>query len=888
MATVDTLQIEISASSEKAASAIDKLTASMTKLQGAFKGTGSKKFENLSKSLRELGETAKGLEDSIGALAKAASAVERLSNIKNVKIPKGIGDGIRNIGLAAEMVTPQAVANLDNMTRSLQRLQNVDLRGLPSALRSTSRTSKATRARSAAAESGTEEVESKTRGVSAVLARIKKPFKIAIDVIDLKRVSTLAKAAFSHLKNLGKRIKMRIDNKPIMNLSKVLPRLSKTISGLGRVAFYRAIRTAIKAITQAFDEGLKNAYAFSAGLSSAIDGRIAVALDSLSGHALTMKNQLGAAFGSLLTALAPIINAIIGLITALATAITQLFAAFTGGTFLRAKDVSSKFADDMQRGGGAAKEWKNQLMGFDEINRLEDQSGGGGGGGGSALSAEDMFDVETVDSAIQDFVHSLKDAVKHGRWSEVGQLLGEKMNEIVDSVRWEEIGRKIGHFFDGAIQSLYYTLSTFNFNNLGYRLATLVNNALEMIDFTVWGRLLVKKMTWAIDLFLGFISGLNWRLVGEKIGNLLRGALDEATEWLNKYDWAKVTEEIKTNLIEFIDGLDTASLAESLKGFLSAAFDAAFAVIDVLFPDGIVPAICDAIVNLVTSAVAYIKTDDFKAAHNILQYKIDKALFGEGFANWLWSKGDYAGKDIVMGLINGVETGGDVGGAVDTNIVKPVTDKFTTFMPTIDEYGNEIFRIMDTSFAGVGDSAGTMATNVNSSMIDVNNAFGGVGSSVWTMYGNADSALSSMDSSVYGYGQNMVNNLNAIASAAAEAWGWLKAVGDRGQARIDANGGIWNSLSGLPYASGGFPSDGQLFLAREAGPELVGTMGGRTAVANNDQIVAGIREGVFEAVSAAMGGGNSNSNQPINIYMDGKLIARSTTKYQTQMARANG
>ena len=35
-----------------------------------------------------------------------------------------------------------------------------------------------------------------------------------------------------------------------------------------------------------------------------------------------------------------------------------------------------------------------------------------------------------------------------------------------------------------------------------------------------------------------------------------------------------------------------------------------------------------------------------------------------------------------------------------------------------------------------------------------------------------------------------------------------------------------------------------MFIAREAGPELVGTMGNRTAVANNDQIVAGIAGGV--------------------------------------------
>lgn len=50
------------------------------------------------------------------------------------------------------------------------------------------------------------------------------------------------------------------------------------------------------------------------------------------------------------------------------------------------------------------------------------------------------------------------------------------------------------------------------------------------------------------------------------------------------------------------------------------------------------------------------------------------------------------------------------------------------------------------------------------------------------------------------------------------------------------------------FANGGFPDAGQLFIAREAGAEMVGSMGGHTAVANNDQIVEGIREGVEAAM----------------------------------------
>ncbi len=54
------------------------------------------------------------------------------------------------------------------------------------------------------------------------------------------------------------------------------------------------------------------------------------------------------------------------------------------------------------------------------------------------------------------------------------------------------------------------------------------------------------------------------------------------------------------------------------------------------------------------------------------------------------------------------------------------------------------------------------------------------------------------------------------------------------------------------YASGGYPDTGQLFIARERGPEMVGQIGGRTAVANNSQIVDGVSSGVERGVERAM------------------------------------
>ena len=61
----------------------------------------------------------------------------------------------------------------------------------------------------------------------------------------------------------------------------------------------------------------------------------------------------------------------------------------------------------------------------------------------------------------------------------------------------------------------------------------------------------------------------------------------------------------------------------------------------------------------------------------------------------------------------------------------------------------------------------------------------------------------------------------------------------------DFNNPFGIDLKELEYkAAGGFVDEGQLFIAREAGAEMVGSMNGRTAVANNDQIVEGIAGGV--------------------------------------------
>ena len=91
------------------------------------------------------------------------------------------------------------------------------------------------------------------------------------------------------------------------------------------------------------------------------------------------------------------------------------------------------------------------------------------------------------------------------------------------------------------------------------------------------------------------------------------------------------------------------------------------------------------------------------------------------------------------------------------------------------------------------------------------------------------------------------------------------------------------------FARGGFPDTGQMFIAREAGPELVGRIGRRTAVANNDQIV----QGIASAVRSAMTGVNSPSNGgttriTVQNVLNGKAIGESVIEYHNGKVKQTG
>lgn len=144
--------------------------------------------------------------------------------------------------------------------------------------------------------------------------------------------------------------------------------------------------------------------------------------------------------------------------------------------------------------------------------------------------------------------------------------------------------------------------------------------------------------------------------------------------------------------------------------------------------------------------------------------------------------------------------------------------------------------------------------------------FGAVGASIALIIGNIITLVLGVIKYIKEWGnmslwQKIVAGILLVASAACAVWAIAEAIkGNYVMAGVAAAIGIGVAVGGVAvidcFAEGGFPVTGDLFIANEGAPEMVGTIGRRTAVANNDQIVESIKRGVYEAVQSADVGGD--------------------------------
>ena len=657
-------------------SGLDKL-ANLSETLGKLSSLGNLKLGSIANGINKIGEAVNNISLSgVENLEDITKALQGLSSVRTVRMPKVTG-GSSAGGSSGDTTTSvgsdvsEATDDVNRYTDTVEQASNASnrLKAILSSLGGVFRKTGADSADSfvkrtsdvdilkmklqGAKEKLNSLLSADTRNNTAIANVTGQIKQLEEELKKAKRESNLFNKALGSLGNGLKKIgsagvgffKRQLD-KATAPFKNITAESKKFLHSIKRIAMYRAIRFFFSQLAAVMKEGINNLYKY----SNAMGGTFAGSMDRLATSFQYLKNSLGAMVSPIINALAPAIDFVIDKFVALLNIMNQFFARLTGAsTFTAAKKQATSYGGAISSAGGAAKkaakEIKDATLGIDELNIIsqpDNDTASGGGGGGADYGS--MFEELPIGNAISDFADKLKAAFEAGDWKELGTLLGNKFNEIVDSIDWSGVGHKIGYGLNGAIQIAYWSLKTADFKNLGNHIAELLNGALEEIDFTYVGRLLVRGITAGLDLLIGFLGGLDWGLVGKSIGDGLRGAFDEAYEWITSYDWGKMADSVYENLKKFLLGIDFSTLAQSFFRMLGAALGAAVSLIGTFVPD-VVGDIADYFKQ-------YINTD--------------------GDKHW-WE----IGADIIKGIFEGIWNAiKNIGVWIYDNVFKPFIDGF--------------------------------------------------------------------------------------------------------------------------------------------------------------------------------------------------------------------
>lgn len=679
---------------------------------------------------------------------------------------------------------------------------------------------------------------------------------------------SIASGASSAASAVG-RFVSEVGNRALGRVQKFTKGLNNIIGSFKRIAFYRFVRTVIKEITEGFKEGVDNLYQW----SKLANGEFAQSMDRIATSSLYLKNSLGAMVAPLINAIAPAIDFLIDKFVALLNVINRVFALFTGaGYWTKAKKYPTEYAKAVSSGAGKAADalHKLGLAQIDELTILDKNHGdtGSGGGGGDALDYGSMFETEKLGGGIWD---KIKEAIEKGDWRGAGRILAEKLNEVVAGLDTRKWGRELGTKINNGLEFAYGFMKYTDFRQIGAKIADFINGGLESINFETAGRLAVRKITALYDTLIGFVTKLDWGLVGKSISDYIIGAFSEWNEWLDGIDWYGLGTKLRMKFDEMIANINWDAVGQEVLTFAKNAINAA--------------------VELGIGIILPISDIDFEDRNKTASKLVDKIV------NLL--------NPLTLGLI-GFVVGGPGGAAIGATIGLGIQFAMhTDLVGKADRYGDRLNEV-------VKKHTQTAQTDIDRFGSD---ATGVTGRHFKNMESKINTSLSSSSSIVH-------NKTGDISKEISRQWSDINRNTDTSWSGIVSKIGQWiekakqklnfswklpevklphiptphfsmaTGIMGVQFpkfdgwwAEGGFPDSGSLFIAREGGsPEMVGSMGGRTAVANNDQIVAGISQGVYEAVRDAMGDGG----QAVNVYLDGKQISGSVVKNINSETRRTG
>lgn len=533
----------------------------------------------------------------------------------------------------------------------------------------------------------------------------------------------------------------------------------------------------------------------------------------------------------LINAFTPVIQ-IINTILAKMQTLAAYFKAFSAALFGDAGDAASSasssmasaavasgdMADNMGSAAKSAKDMKNSLAAFDEINNLTSSSGsggsgGGGSGGGGGASGIDfgefsgeLFSEVTVNPEIEAATAKLKEML---------EALKKTAEPATDALKklWDEGLAKLGNFTWTALRDFWeYFLKPIGTWVLGDGMPEFFNITNDLLNDIDWEKLndSLKDLWIALEPFTEHIGeGMLWFYknvmvpIGKWTANyILPEFFEELADALNgvNYYLDKV-KPLFDALEEFLDGIN--------KKLENSAFNKGIDKIN-------------GFLDRLGIKVELPSLEEFFSDR-----AVDNALRSVGAFDTIMTFAD------IMQTLQGLETWWK-------EHVSPYLDI---------ELWRQSWSVIKTTLKEKWDET------VQQWKSDISNWWNGSVMS-WFSADKWSSGLSGVKTGFESAFNSAFDGVKQLWNRFAE---WLNQKLNFDIDPIEIAGvqifdGANISLGKLPtFASGGFPEMGQVFIARESGPEMVGRIGNRNTVANNDQIVDAISKGVYMAMTSSSG-----------------------------------
>lgn len=914
---VETLEIKVVSNTKDATDGLAKLVGTLDKLKNVTKGNNG--FDGLQKSLESITATASKLES--GAILKLRSLAQGLKALGEVKISKTIEERLFNIGAAVDLLKDIDMTKLTELTGGLQTFSsvgniktpvpgNVSVPGTPAATASLPDISQTEREVQAAAETleeGRSRFAAFADGARTAIGTV----GLAFLKLDAQMRQFFAKHNIS-LRSIGSSIGRFLTapfRKAKEEVTKFTGAFGRFFAMFKKRAMYRMINGIISAITDGFKTGTDNLYQY----SKAINGPFADSMDRIATALLYFKNSIGAAVGPLINMLAPAIEYVTDKAVEFLNTINQLFARLSGAsTWTKAIRYPKEYAEAADDAKKANEELKRTILGFDELNVLQDNKTKDSSKSKTADDYSKMFEEVALTAADNPFagffepfkaawdnegqntINSIKKAFGQVKEliSTVGQTFAEVWKngtgqEIIEKILriWQNIFDTIGaiaerikeawnendngkrivqgilDIFDsilGTIEDI--TKSTkewaekFDFGPLLESIANLLESIKPLVDDIgdslkwVWDNIILPIINWAgedvapaaIDLISAAVSLLHtttekakpvlewlwenfFKPLGEWVGDQIVNALKSMTDLLNDLN------DLLSGNTTFGEFLDQLSLGQEVflglataLGVLLTAFTA-FAAVQAIISG--VGAVIGALTSPIGIAIAAITA--------LIVIGVELYKHWDEIVAWFKDIIDKA-KEKISGFIKDRQMEWD-------GFKRFIRIAWQTFKKNVHEKVEALKSTVITIVEGVKKGVIEKFENIKSRLTDIWNGI--------------KDAVKKPINAILGFVENMVNGvingfnrmitaLNALSFDVPE---WVPAIGGK---TFGFNLSTLQTITIPRLAEGGMVNAGTMFVAGEAGAEVVAQMGRRTGVMNTDEMRESVEQGLIGASNA--------------------------------------